>query len=133
VQQAKSQQAHQTILKDNSQGHLFLLGPVRLQTKTQDFPFKIVMDNDSWFYHFNPETIQQCMEWHHTTLPRKKPETEPLARKVIGTVCWDSEGCIVVDFLEKWETINAACNSQMLSRLCHALHEKYLKKKTVIL
>jgi histone-lysine N-methyltransferase SETMAR len=44
-----------------------------------------------------------------------------------------TEGCILVDILEKRETINAAHYVQRLSKLCHALHEKRPKKKTVIL
>jgi hypothetical protein len=43
----------------------------------------------------------QNMEWYHTTSPKKKPKTVPLAGKFMGTVFWDSEGCKVVDILEK--------------------------------
>jgi hypothetical protein len=50
-------------------------------------------------------------------LPKKKPTTEPLASKVMGTVSWDSEGCIMVNFLEKGEIINAACYIQTLNQL----------------
>jgi len=54
------------------------------------------------------ETRRQNMEWHYTTSPKKKPKTVPSAGKVMGTVFWKTEGCMLVDFLEKGETINAA-------------------------
>jgi phytoene dehydrogenase-like protein len=47
----------------------------------------------------------------------------------MGPAFWDSEGCILVNFLEKRETINAARYVQMLNKL----REKRPKKKTVIL
>jgi hypothetical protein len=73
------------------------------------------------------------MEWHHTTSPEKNPETVPSASKVMGTVFWDSEGCILVKFLEKGETISAARYVQTLNKLRRALREKRPKKKTVII
>jgi histone-lysine N-methyltransferase SETMAR len=51
----------------------------------------------------------------------------------MGTVFWDSEGCILVDFFEKGETINAARYVHTLNKLCRALHQKRAKKKIVIL
>jgi histone-lysine N-methyltransferase SETMAR len=48
------------------------------------------------------------------------------------TVSMASKGCILVNFLEKGEIINAAHYIQMLKKLCCALHEKHLMKKTVI-
>jgi hypothetical protein len=33
--------------------------------------------------------------------PKRRSRKLPSAGKVIGTVFWDSEGCILVDFLEK--------------------------------
>jgi hypothetical protein len=37
------------------------------------------------------------------------------------TVFWDSEGCILVEFLEKGETINAARYVQTLNKFRRAL------------
>jgi hypothetical protein len=51
----------------------------------------------------------------------------------MGTIFCDSEGCILVDFLEKGEMIAAARYVQTLNKLRHALREKRPKKKTVIL
>jgi transposase len=43
------------------------------------------------------------------------------------------EGCILVNFLEKAETITASCYVQTLNKLRRELREKRPKKKTVIL
>jgi hypothetical protein len=73
------------------------------------------------------------MEWHHTTSPKKKKmKTVLLFNKVMGTDFWDSEGCILVDFLEKGYVINAACCVQTLNKLCQVLHEKCPKKNTTM-
>jgi len=48
----------------------------RYQDKGYDFLLGIVMDNESWFHHFAPETKWQIMEWHHLDSPtKKKPKT----------------------------------------------------------
>jgi hypothetical protein len=40
----------------------------------------IVTGDESWFHHFEPETKQQSMEWHHLhSPPKKKAETVPSA------------------------------------------------------
>jgi hypothetical protein len=46
-----------------------------------------------------PETKRQSMKWHHTTSPKKKGhKIVPSAGKFMGTVFWDSERFIMVDF-----------------------------------
>jgi hypothetical protein len=64
---------------------------------------------------------------------KRKQKTGPSARKVMGTVFWNSEGCKLVDFLEKGETISAARYVQTPNKLRRAVREKRPKKKTVIL
>jgi histone-lysine N-methyltransferase SETMAR len=73
------------------------------------------------------------MEWHHTTSPKKKPKKVTSASKVMGTVFCDSEGCKLVDFLKKGETISAARYVQTLNKLRRGLRGKPPKQKTVIL
>jgi histone-lysine N-methyltransferase SETMAR len=74
------------------------------------------------------------MESHHTKSPKKKkPKTVPSADKFMGTLFWESEGCIQVYFLEKGEKINAARHVQTLNKLRPAPREKRPKKKIVIL
>jgi hypothetical protein len=107
----------------------------RYAVEGDDFLLNIVTGDESWFHHFDPETKRQSTEWHHRTSPKKKKlKTVPSASKVMGTVLCDSEGCILVDFLEKkGKTFNAARYVQTLNKLRHELREKRPRKKTVTL
>ena len=71
----------------------------RYRHKGNDFLLHIVIGDESWFHHFEPETKQQSMEWHHLHSPsKKKAKTVPSAVKVMGTVFWDAEGLILAKF-----------------------------------
>jgi hypothetical protein len=72
-----------------------------------------VKGDESWFHHFGPETKRKSM--HHLHLStKKKPKTVPSAKKIGGTVFWDAEGCIFIEFLEPGKTINATHYVQKL-------------------
>jgi len=74
------------------------------------------------------------MEWHHLHSPsKKKAKTVPSAAKVMGTVFWDAEGLILVEFLEPGQTITAACYVQTLHKLRRALGDKHLGQNIIIL
>jgi hypothetical protein len=57
------------------------------------------------------------MEWQRATSTKTKATTVSFAIKVMGTVFQDSEGCILVDFLQKGDTINISCYIWMLKEL----------------
>ena len=85
----------------------------------------IVTGDKSWFHHFEHETKQQSMEWHHLHSPsKKKAKTVPSAVKVMGTVFWNAEGLILAEFLEYGQTITTARYVQTLHKLRRALRDK---------
>ena len=93
----------------------------------------IVTGDKTWFHHFDPETKRQSMEWHHLDSPtKKKPKTMPSAKKIMGTIFWDAEGCILIEFLELGKTINASHYVQTLSKLRHALRAKRPERKVTL-
>ncbi|PSN45554.1 hypothetical protein C0J52_05766 [Blattella germanica] len=54
-------------------------------------------------------TKRQSMEWHHLdSQSKKKAKTVQSLGKVMGSVFWDTQGCLLVEFLEPGQTINAA-------------------------
>jgi len=69
----------------------------------------------------------------HYIAQKEEPENSNSADIFMGTVFWDSEGYVLVDFLEKGERISAARYVQTLNKLRCELREKRPKKKTVIL
>ena len=56
----------------------------------------------------------------------------PSAKKIMDTVFWDAEGCIVTEFLEPGKTINAASYVQTLLKLRHALHDKWPARNVIL-
>ena len=68
---------------------------------------RIVTRDETWVYHFKPESKRASMEWRHPTSPlSKKFKSQQSAGKVIVTVFWDSVGVILVDFMFKGATMN---------------------------
>ena len=60
------------------------------------------------------------MEWHHLSLtPKKKFEVQTSVgtRKVMAGIFWDSEGFLLVEFLEVDATINSKQYGQTLEKL----------------
>jgi len=106
----------------------------RYRHEGDDFLLRIVTGDESWFHHFEPETKQQSMEWHHLhSLSKKKAKTVPSAAKVMGTVFCDAEGLILAEFLERGQTITAARYVQTLHKLRRALRDKRPGRNIIIL
>jgi histone-lysine N-methyltransferase SETMAR len=62
------------------------------------------------------------MEWKHLGSPRsKKFKMVKSAGKVMATVFWDGKGVLLVDFMEKGTTINAASYCANLEQLQTAI------------
>ena len=69
----------------------------RYRDEGDDFLLSIVIGEESRFHHFDPEMKRQSMEWHHLDSPaKKKPKTMPSAKKIMGTVFRDAEGCFLI-------------------------------------
>ncbi|PSN42912.1 hypothetical protein C0J52_12034 [Blattella germanica] len=86
-----------------------------------------------WVKHFkdgntsinDQPTKCQSMEWHHLdSTSKKKTKTVQSVGKVMGSVFWDAQGCLLVEFLELGQTINAARYIQTLVKLCRGLRDK---------
>ena len=105
----------------------------RYRDEGDDFLLSIVTGDNRWFHHFDPETKRQSMEWHHLDSPtKKKPKTMPSAKKITGTIFWDAEGCIFIEFLEPGKTIIAARYVQTLLKLRRALRDKCPRRKVIL-
>lgn len=74
------------------------------------------------------------MEWHHVSFPKKKKACIVTSvGKVTGTVFWDREGCLLVDFPEHSEHMKSEWYAAILKKLCWAIHENWPHKQHVIL
>jgi hypothetical protein len=55
---------------------------------------RIVAGDESWVYHYQPESKRASMQWKHPSSPSNKKfkvTSVPSARKDMFTVYWDSQ------------------------------------------
>ena len=86
---------------------------------------QLVTGDETWIYQYDPETKRQSKEW----LPRGssapiKFKTQRSGKKVMATVFWDSEGVILLDFLEGKTTVTGAYYVEVLKKLKAAIIKK---------
>ena len=90
-----------------------------------DFLLQLVIMDETWLYHYDPEAKQQSMAWRHNGSPRpKKIRVQKSAGKVLASIFWDQEGILFIDYLPKGQTINAEYFSSLLVHLKDILKEK---------
>jgi len=96
-----------------------------------DFLSQLVTMDETWFYHYDPETKQQSMEWWHSDSPRpKKFQVQKSSGKVLALIFWDQDGILLIDYLPKGQTINVEYYSSLLVQLKDTLKEKRHRKVT---
>ena len=84
----------------------------------EDFYGRYVTMDETWCYHYEPETKQQSSQWiFRGETPPKKARMSKSAGKVMLSVFWDIKGVIMTDFLEKGCTINGQYYSRLLRKL----------------
>jgi len=87
--------------------------------------------NETWLYHYDPETKQQSLEWWHSGSPRpRKFRVQKSAGEVFALIFWDQDGILNIDYLAKGQTINAEYYSSVLVQLKDILKEKRRGKFT---
>jgi hypothetical protein len=76
-------------------------------------------------HHYDPETKQQSMEWHHNRLrsPKKFLQQES-AVKVLASIFWDQDGILLNNYFPKDQTTNPEYYSSLLVQLKGILKEK---------
>jgi len=90
----------------------------------------LVTMDETWLYHYDPETKQQSMTWRHSGSPRpKKFRVKKSAGKVLASIFWDQDS-ILIDYLPKGRTSNAEYYSSLLLQLKVILKEKHLGNVT---
>jgi len=64
--------------------------------------------DETWLYHYDPETKQQSMEWRHSgSLRPKNSECKNPLEKYLASIFWDQDGTLLIDYLPKGQTISA--------------------------
>jgi len=87
--------------------------------------------DETWLYHYDPETKQQLMEWRHSGSPRlKKFRVQKSAGKVLASIFWDQDGILLIDYFPKGQTIDVEYYESLLVQLKDILKEKSRGKFT---
>jgi len=87
--------------------------------------------DETWLYHYDPETKQQSMEWRHSGSPRPKEfRVQKSAGKFLASIFWDQESILRIDYLPKGQTINVDYYLSLLVQLKDILKEKRRGKFT---
>jgi len=74
--------------------------------------------DETWLYHYDPETKQQSMEWRHNGSPRQnKFRVQKSAGKFLASIFWDQDSILLIDYLPKSQTINTECYSSLLVQM----------------
>ena len=64
--------------------------------------------DETWIHHCTPETKRSPAEWTAADESHpKRPKTRQWAGKVMAPVFWDAHGILLIDYLEKGQTINS--------------------------
>jgi len=84
--------------------------------------------DETWLYHYDPETKQQSVEWRHSGSPRlapKKFRVQKSAEKFLASILFgDQDSILLIDYLPKFQTINTEYYSYLLVQLKDILKEK---------
>ena len=81
--------------------------------------------DETWLYHYDPETKQQSMEWRHSGSPRpNKFRVQKSTGKFLASIFWGQDGILLTDYRPKGQTINAEYYSSLLVQLKDILKEK---------
>ncbi|UYV65560.1 hypothetical protein LAZ67_3004693 [Cordylochernes scorpioides] len=92
------------------------------EANSEEFFNRFVTMNETWAHYFTPESKQQSMQWRPSgSPPPKKDKTVPSAGKVMVSVFWDSEGVLLLDFLNKDKTIAGNYYANLVKQLREAI------------
>jgi len=87
--------------------------------------------DETWLYHYDPETKQQSMEWWQScTLSPKIFRVQTSAEKLLASIFWDQDGILFINYLPKGQTINEEYYVSLQVQLKDILKEKRRGKVT---
>ncbi|XP_035209507.1 histone-lysine N-methyltransferase SETMAR-like [Stegodyphus dumicola] len=90
----------------------------RYQTEGNEFLDKIVTGDETWIYHFSPETKRSSLERKYcSSSTRTKCRTVPSTGKVMMMLFFDRECVVHTEFMPKGATINVSSYCEILKRL----------------
>jgi len=94
---------------------------------------RLVTMDETWLYHYDPETKQKSMEWRHSGSPRPQNfRVQKSAGKCLASIFWYQDDILHIDYLPKGKTINAEYYLSLLVQLKDILKENRRGKVTKV-
>jgi len=85
---------------------------------SNDFLSRLVTMDETWLYHYDPETKQQSVEWRHSGSPRpKKLRMQKSAGNLLASIFWGLDGILIIDYLPNGQTPKAEYYLSLLVQL----------------
>ena len=81
----------------------------------------VTMD-ETWAHHFDPETKQQSKPVKFCRITS--------AGKIMASVFWDSEGMLMIGYLERGKTVTDVYYAELIRKLRSAIKEKHYGKSS---
>ena len=82
-----------------------------------DFLSRLVTMDETWIYHYDPETKQQSMEWRHSGSPRtKKFRVKNFAGELLASIFGAQDVVHLIDYLPNGQIINAEYYSSLICK-----------------
>lgn len=95
----------------------------KFQEDSENFLSRFVTMDKTWVHHFDPGTKQQSSLRLSSPIP-KKFRVVASAGKVMSSIFWDSQGILLIDYLECRTTITGKYYAALISKLRNSIKEK---------
>ena len=96
-----------------------------IQADPATFFKKFITQNEIWVHHFDPKSKSQSKQGKHSgSLSPKNFKWVASVGKVMASIFWVCEGVIMVDFLQKGQTINRIYYASEVRQLKEAINTK---------
>lgn len=98
---------------------------MRYNMEGDNFLSRLITGDETWVHYATAENKRDSMTWKHIASPPvRKFKISPSAKKIMASVFWDHKGPLLVDFLERGNTVNAEQYCKTLDRLRQAIRKK---------
>ncbi|GFV12979.1 uncharacterized protein TNCV_3175141 [Trichonephila clavipes] len=102
---------------------------LRYRNDGDDFLQHIVVGDENWCRHFEPECKSISMQWKHPDSPRPKQfKAQQLTRKVMLTAFFNVQELLLLYFKEPDVSINTQRYTQILDTLHKAIKNKHCRQ-----
>ena len=96
----------------------------RLQTEPNLLE-KVITEDESWIFEYNPETKQQSLQWKSPGSPRPKKARQSKSKvKLMLITFFDVRGIVYTEFLPQGQTVNQHVYKDVLQCLIWLVWDK---------